>query len=126
MSVLNVQPVRDDSILPTFSQTSSYTLYANSDVQLEAGKVACVKTGFRLSFPSTYCALNVSCNGLTMLGGLIDSDFRGEVSAICISPVSRTIKRGEPIARMVILEIETVEIEVEETAINYETRECEM
>lgn len=111
MSVLNIQPMSKDSVMPTYHPDNSYVLYANEDTQLAENKVSCIRVGFRLFFPPSYCALNVRYKDLKMLGGLIDSDFRGEITAICISPDSRLVRRGEPVARMVILEIGTPEIE---------------
>ncbi|KAI4291507.1 dUTP pyrophosphatase [Pancytospora philotis] len=112
MSVLNVQPVSADSVLPTYSQSENYVLYANEDTHLLAGRVAKVSAGFRLSFPPSHCALITNYYpNVRMLGGLVDSDYRGEVAAICMPAADMLVKRGEPIAKMILLEIATPEIE---------------
>jgi len=104
-----------DSILPTYSARDNYTLYANVDAVLRPHERRCLSAGFRLSFPTTHCALIVRrgdlCDDMRVLGGLVDSDFRGEIMVIAESPVTRSIKRGDALATMLVLEIATPEIE---------------
>lgn len=80
-----------------------------------------VPLGFALELPEGYCAKILLRSGIGAKTpirmanslGLIDSDFRGEVSAIleCHTGVFR-IENGERIAQMVIERVEPVTLEV--------------
>lgn len=111
MSVLSIQPILDDSILPTYSPESNYTLYSNADYHILPNERACIGAGFKMAFPANYCALIVKYNDISVLGGLIDSDFRGELGVIVTSAKERLVKRGDAVGTLLLLEIATPVIE---------------
>jgi dUTP pyrophosphatase len=100
-------------------------LCADVEVTLAPGQRALVPTGLLLEIPPGYegqvrprsgLALR---HGVTVLNapGTIDSDYRGEVSALLIhhgdEPI--TLRRGERVAQLVIAKVERVEWEEAET-----------
>ena len=115
MSVLSVQPVDPDSVLPTYSAKDNYTLYSNVDTVLRPHERQCLKAGFRVAFPPSHCALIVKHRdfhqNVRILGGLVDSDFRGEIMVIATSSVEKAVKRGDAVATMLVIEVATPEIE---------------
>lgn len=111
MSILKIQPASQNSILPTFLADKGYILYANEDKEIHPGVSTCIKAGFKMAFPSNYCAIIVSHDICKLLGGLIDSDYRGEVACIASSNIPLSMKRGNPIGRMYVLEISLPKIE---------------
>lgn len=112
MSVLSVQKSCETAIVPTFDCTDHYTLYAMEDTSLYPNRPALIKTGIKLAFPKEYCALIVGNGRVSTLGGLIDSDYRGDVNVIAISTNETFIKKGEPVAKMFVLEIALPDIRV--------------
>ena len=89
-----------------------------SEIVIAPGDRALVPTGFKIAIPLGFegqlrprSGLAIT-HGITLLNspGTIDSDFRGEISAILINLGTKpvTIKRGDRIAQMVIAEHVTV------------------
>lgn len=111
MSVFTLQAVNENSIIPKWTKDKAYVIYSNEDIELMPNVPVCVKSGFRMVIPKEYCGIIVSYGDVKLLGGLIDSDYRGEVSCIACSPVKVSIKRGEPLGSMHIIEILLPEIE---------------
>ncbi|PIS42942.1 MAG: dUTP diphosphatase [Candidatus Kerfeldbacteria bacterium CG08_land_8_20_14_0_20_40_16] len=94
-------------------------LYSLEDKVLNPGERYLFKLGFALELPEGYVGLiwdksGLAANsGVTNLGGVIDSNYRGEVGVILLNASSSaaTIKKGDRIAQLLIQKIETVEIE---------------
>lgn len=113
MSILKVKKLNNDAIIPNFTAANHYNMYSSEDVLLKAGAVVAVKTGISLSFTNTHCARP----DIKLLGGLIDSDYRGEVKMIVIPNNSNNdifIKRGELVGKIFLAEIATPEIRIKE------------
>lgn len=92
---------------------SGYNMHASEDVLLEPNVPLCVPTGIKMSFPNTHCGL-ITKVGIKTLGGLIDSDYRGEVKVIMVSKEERKIKKGEVVAQINIIKVATPDVEVEQ------------
>lgn len=113
MAVLEVKKMVDEAIIPTYSDENHYTIYALDDTEIKADTTVGIRTGLIFAFPSNYCCLLVSAKeNLKALGGLVDSDYRGEIKVIGTSPVDIIIKKGDIIAKAFILEIATPEIKI--------------
>ncbi|ORD97843.1 hypothetical protein A0H76_503 [Hepatospora eriocheir] len=82
-----------------------YEIYSPVNLKLKAGEPYLVPLGFKMSFPKTYCCL-LTKNKCRVLGGLIDSDCRGEIRAILCPKEDIFIKRNTIIVVMQILEID--------------------
>jgi dUTP pyrophosphatase len=127
MSVLNVKRLREDALLPTYDEKSQYILYSPVDFDVEPNKINPIALGFSTSFPTNYAALVVENNVLNVLGGLIDSDYRGEIHFVGISEKELKIKRGQPIASIIMIEIDHPIMECDEVLSTSDTEEeCSM
>lgn len=93
-------------------------LSTTESIEIPAGSRAKIGTGLSLEIPKGYVGLiwdrsGLSANkGLKVLGGVVDSNYRGEVF-VTLANVSREpveILEGEKIAQMLIQKVEKVEI----------------
>lgn len=110
LSVLSVQKISENAKVPEYDSINQYTLFSTEDVHLPANKVVPVPIGLRLSFPKNYCGFIVDGFGLNAIGGLIDSDYRGEIKAMVYNQHEVLIKKGDPVARLIIIEVGLPEI----------------
>lgn len=99
--------------------------FSKQIIVLEPGERALIPTGTYLEIPSGYVGMIAPRSGLaikegvTVLNapGIIDSDYRGEVSVILVnlSKSAVTIKHGQRIAQLVLTSVPEVNLkEVEE------------
>lgn len=105
MSELQIQAVGADAILPLYQEKGGYLVFANEDLTLEANQRGKISAGFKCAFSSQYCALMIRNGPLSVFSGLIDSDFRGELSVLVSADKDTSVKRGDLIARMLILKV---------------------
>lgn len=102
--------IENDAILPIYDSKLQYKLYAFNDSIIKENTRQILRTGLKGSFPSNYCAVISFVGDPHGFHGLIDSDYRGEISVIAFSKIKRTIKRGEFIATLTLIEIDTPNI----------------
>lgn len=112
-AALRIQTTSQDVKAPQFTN-GGYTLFSAEDKLIPANKVVSVPVGARLAFPKEFCGLIVDGGNFFALGGLVDSDFRGEVTAMIYSPCEVQLKKGAPVARLMVIEIALPEIETED------------
>lgn len=95
---------------------AGYDLYANSDAVLDTNcRVVPVSTGVRVAIPQGYVGIIHERSGLALrnnvqvAGGVIDSDYRGEVKVMLrnLGTDSHAIHSGDRIAQLVIKPIMT-------------------
>lgn len=94
-------------------------LFANESLLLMPMHRAAVGTGIYLELPKGYAALIKDKsglaikNGLTVLGGVSDSGYRGEYKVILVNLSSKPFKimKGMKIAQLLIQKVENVKIE---------------
>lgn len=110
MAVLQLLKICEDAKIPTFDLKTHYTFYALEDTVIRSNKAFPVRTGIKMAIPNNFCALIVSNGKYSIGGGLIDSDYRGELMTIIHSATDIKISKGEAIAKMFVLEIGTPEI----------------
>lgn len=93
--------------------------YAYKDYEIKPGQRAIVETGVAIAIPSGYWG-NVrdrgglpAKHGIHTMGGVFDSNYRGEVQIIMINLGQETykIEKGHRICQMIIERHELVEIE---------------
>lgn len=110
--------------LPTHSKPTdaAIDLRANETVSIEPNKQHAVATGLKVAIPTGFVGLIWDRSGIayknsvSTLGGVIDSNYRGEIKVIMrnFGTESFSIGKGDRIAQMIIQKHETVElIEVE-------------
>ena len=92
------------------SGSAGWDLRANQSLTLQPGSSAKIDLGLRAAIPAGHCLLLMSrsklaSQGITVEGGLIDSDYRGPILAILhnSSPDPRRILKGERIAQSIFL-----------------------
>lgn len=103
---------------------AGYDLYALNDVNLlptdAYGGITPTKieTGIAVSIPEGYAGLiwdksGIASKGVKVFGGLIDSSYRGQVIVILANETSKPIKfeAGDKITQMIIVPVETPELE---------------
>lgn len=117
--MINVKLLNDNATLPTRATKNSagLDLYASEDVFIKVGSTAIVPTGVSLQFPNSIMAKIESRSGLASKGvmasgGIIDSDYTGEVKVILNNLNSNkdsqgkqkgfSVKKGDRIAQLLL------------------------
>lgn len=107
---IKVQRLIPEATIPTRSmEAAGYDLYAVQDSEVMPGSVALCKTGIAIELPVGYAGLvwprsGLGSKGLTVLGGVIDQDYRGEICVLLTTLVSSmySIRAGDRIAQLLI------------------------
>jgi dUTP pyrophosphatase len=117
--------------MPTYAHEydAGFDLYSTSDVTLNPKERALVPTGISMAIPKGYVGLvwdksGVAKNfGITTLGGVIDSQYRGEIQVILLNTSTQPIPidAGQKIAQMLLQKVEQVEF-VQVEALDQTTR----
>lgn len=117
---LRIKKLRENAVIPTKATSGSagFDLYAAIDesVKIPAGGNAVISTGIAIALPSDgYVALIFPRSGLSVKHGIgmlnsvgvIDSDYRGELSVGLINHFKTpyTIEPGERIAQLLIMPV---------------------
>ena len=107
-----------NALIPTRVSKSSagLDLYSSIDVNIEVGSIKKVNTGNCVSVPeNSYGSIrdksSLASKELFTLGGVIDSDYTGEIIVIMTSLIeSIKIKKGQKIAQLIVSNITYPEI----------------
>ena len=90
--------INNDAIIPTRASTGSagLDLYSSIDDDIEVGSIKKVNTGICISLPeNSYGSIrdksSLASKGLLTLGGVIDSDYTGEIIVIMTSLIAQLI-----------------------------------
>ena len=110
--------MHDDAIIPTRAskESAGLDLYSSVDVDIEVGSINKINTGICISLPeNSYGSIrdksSLATKGLLTLGGVIDSDYTGEIIVIMTSLIEPIkIKKGQKIAQLVVSNIMYPEI----------------
>ena len=110
--------VNKNALIPTRASKSSagLDLYSSIDVNIEVGSIKKVNTGICISVPeNSYGSIrdksSLAPKGILTLGGIIDSDYTGEIIVIMTSLIeSIKIKKGQKIAQLIVSNITHPEI----------------
>lgn len=122
---LKVKKLHEDAKLPTHGHPgdAGMDFYCLEDVLFPPGKQERVRTGVAIEIPEGYVGLiwdksSISFNlGLKIMGGVIDSGFRGEVTMnlLNVSDKEVLMTKDHKIAQMIIQKFEYCDIlEVDE------------
>ena len=114
--ILQVQRLNTIAKLPTYggAEAAGMDLYSVCGATLAPGQRALIKTGIAIAVPKGHYARVAPRsglafkNGIDVLAGVIDSDYRGEVGAILInhSDVDFVVNPGDRVAQLIIEKIE--------------------
>ena len=84
--------INNDAIIPRRASKGSagLDLYSSVDVDIEVGSISKINTGICISLPkNSYGSIrdksSLASKGLLTLGGVIDSDYTGEIITIMTS-----------------------------------------
>ena len=103
--------MNDNAIIPTRAskESAGLDLYSSIDVDIEVGSIKKVNTGICISLPeNSYGSIrdksSIASKGLSTLGGVIGSDYTGEIIVIMttslIEPIK--IKKEQKIAELIV------------------------
>ncbi len=117
---LSVKKINNEAVLPTraHSYDAGMDLYVNGRQVIIAHTTMAVSTGISMEIPEGFVGLiwdksSVGAKGLKTLGGVIDSEYRGEVKVVIHNLNNEDIifEHGQKIAQMLIQKVELVDIE---------------
>ena len=105
--------MNDNVIIPTRAskEFAGLDLYSSIDIDIETGSIKKVNTGICISLSeNSYGSIRdkslLASKGLLTLGGVIDSDYTGELIVIMTSLIeSIKIKKGQKIAQLIVSNI---------------------
>ena len=122
--MIKVKKLHPFAKLPTRSfHSAGYDLYASETTDCPAGKVTKVPTGIATEISPSYAGLvwdrsGMGKKGLTVFGGVIDEDYRGEWFVMLFNSTNETytVYVGDRVAQFlvqlvrqdVIVEVETL------------------
>ena len=110
--------MNDNAIIPARAskESAGLDLCSSIDVDIEVGSIKKVNTGICIYLPENSCGSirdksSLASKGLLTLGGVIDSDYTGEIIVIMTSLI-KTIKtkKGQKIAQLIVSNIMYPEI----------------
>lgn len=113
-TTINMKRLTDTAILPKRADAGSvgYDLCADSECLIHAGQRALVKTGIAMTIPDGLAGMiwdksgHANNYGITVLGGLIDPSYRGEVKILLLNTGDEpfVIKHGMKITQIVLVQ----------------------
>ena len=113
--------MNDDAIIPTRAskESAGLDLYSSIDIDIEIGSIKKLNTGICISVPkASYGSIrdksSLASEGLLTLGGVIDSDYTGEIIVIMTLTDTIKIKKGQKIAQLIVSNIVYPEIKKNE------------
>ena len=115
MTVLRFQRIDPRAVLPTRGSSSSAGLdiYSIEDITIEPRQRTLARTGLAVAVPEGFygrvaprSGLAVK-NGLDVLAGVIDSDYRGEVCCALLNTGDETVRlpQGSRLCQLIIEQI---------------------
>ena len=119
--ILKIKKLTSDAKLPSYAHhgDAGLDLYSAEDKIIKPNERAVIKTGLAMEFPHGHAGLLwdksglAAKNGLKVLGGVVDCNYRGEVMVLIMNLSNKDYeaKKGEKIAQMLIQKVEHMEIE---------------
>lgn len=118
---LKIKKLNENAKIPVYAHhgDAGLDLYSSEDTVLEPGQVVSVPTGLAFEIPHGYAGLIWDKSGLAlkhglkMMGGVIDSGYRGETKIVVINLGKQPyeVKKHTKIAQMLIQPVVSAEIE---------------
>jgi dUTP pyrophosphatase len=118
---IKIKKLDPDAKIPSYAHPgdAGMDMFANETVTVEPGQSVKIRTGVAMEIPEGHVGLmwdksGLSVNhGLKVLGGVIDSGYRGEslLGVINLSKVPYTFEKGHKVCQMLIQKVENPEIE---------------
>ncbi len=118
---LQIKRLCEEAILPVADpsgENAGIDLHTTAATALEPGRVTVCPTGITTCFPPGYVGLlrdrsGLGSRGIHLLGGVIDSGYRGEWKVLLINLGSETyhVEPGDRVAQLIFHRVELAEIE---------------
>ena len=118
---MKIQKINPEIKIPSYAHSgdAGMDLYAADDVIIKSSERKVVATGMKMEIPAGYVGLIwdksglASKKGLKIMGGVIDSTYRGEVGVVIINLGDQEyqVEKNTKIAQMLVQKVENVEIE---------------
>lgn len=122
--IIKFKKVNSEAKIPIYATEGSAAcdFYSVEDVILSPGETRKIKTGIAIEIPVGYFMKlegrsGLSSKGIMKVGGVVDSDYRGEIHIILHNASNEPckIEKGDRIAQGLLMKINTAKfIEVEE------------
>lgn len=115
-------PLSHRAYFPTKGSIDSvgYDIYASEDVLIGAGDTIAISTGLGVRMPSDFHAKiesrsSLSCKGVIVVGGVIDSDYKGEVKVILHNQyvLDYNVHDGDRIAQLIFFRKPPLSVEAD-------------
>lgn len=127
---VKIKKVHPSAMVPVLSRKgdAGYDLVAVEGASLAPGQRASLPTGLAFEIPESFVGLVWDRSGLShkkglkIMGGVIDSSYRGEVKIGLLNTSSELIEimKGDKIAQMIIQKFETVQFKLADELSNTE------
>lgn len=111
--ILKVKRLYPDAIVPTYSNPgdAGFDLYSMIDGKIGPGRKKIIPLGISVEIPKDWCMLFIGKSGLAtepgieILGGLIDSGYRGELRAVLLNTGQEKFdfEKGDKVTQGVLL-----------------------
>ena len=120
---LKIKLLTEDAMIPTRATPDSagLDLFASEEIQIEPGKIQQIKTGISMAIPEdSYGRIaersSLALKGLTIIGGVVDRDYRGEIIVILKNCTQKPvmIQKHQKIAQLIITKVYFSKIEIVE------------
>lgn len=120
---IKIKKLHPDAIIPSYAHEgdAGMDLYSVEDLVLKPKHRAKIKTGISIELPKGYVSLvwdksGVGSKGIKVLGGVLDSGYRGEYIVMLVNLSSKdfVVKKGQKVAQVLIQKVESPKIEVVE------------
>ena len=118
--MIKIKKLHPDALLPKYLRKgdAGMDLFANENIILNPNERKLVSTGIAMAIPPGYVGLiwdrsGMAANhGIKSMGGVIDSNYRGEIKVVLhnLSSQPFKIEKGMRIAQMIIQEYFSKEI----------------
>jgi dUTP pyrophosphatase len=118
---IRVKKLHPDATVPKYAHPgdAGMDLYSLDELILRPNYRAKIKTGISIELPEGYVSLiwdksGVGAQGIKVLGGVLDSGYRGEYIIMLVNLSSKDfeIKKGQKIAQLLIQKVESPKVEV--------------
>ncbi|MDP3964071.1 MAG: dUTP diphosphatase [bacterium] len=121
MKAIRIKRLRPEAKMPEYSHPgdAGLNIYSCEKKTLLPGERYAFAIGWAMQFEAGYVGLFrdrsglAKNHGLTVLGGVVDSGYRGEYQVIILNTGSEayTVEAGDKIAQLLLLPIETAILE---------------
>lgn len=119
---IKIKKLNPSAVIPGYAHKgdAGMDLFSAESLRIKPGQIVKVKTGIAMEIPPGFVGLVWDKSGLAMnsglkvLGGVVDSGYRGEIIVGIVNLSSKTyrLNAAEKIAQMLIQKVESFPVEI--------------